>query len=392
MYRAMPRAMCCSYLRSRVMPRSAALALLTMATASFTACAHAPPGSGAGPAAATLTGKVEVIAGGGEGSDGTPAASAKLHEPFAVARDGAGNLYVAEMSGNRVRRIDASGVITTVAGTGEKADGGDDGPATAARFNGPHHLVVPPGSALVYIADTFNNRVRVLEPGSGVVRPLAGTGEKAFGGEGGPAKTAQFSGVFCLDVDAGGKQLYVADLGNRRVRRVDLATGVVTTVAGNGEKGVPVDGAPALQSPLMDPRAVAVDAQGNLYILERNGHALRVVDPAGRIRTVAGNGQKGSGGDGGDARAAQMNGPKHLTVDRDGSVLIVDTENHSIRRYDPRDGRLTRFIGAGTAGSAGVGGPALAVQLARPHGVYVDRDGSLLVSDSDNHRILRVTR
>jgi DNA-binding beta-propeller fold protein YncE len=387
MYRAMSRALYGCY---PVMPRSRAVALVTMMIASLAACAHAPPGSGA--AATPSLGNAEVIAGGGSGGDGSQALAAKLTDPFAVARDAGGNLYVAEMLGNRVRRIDAAGIVTTVAGTGEKADGGDGGPGSAARFNGPHHLVIPPGGSLVYIADTFNNRVRVLEPQTGVVKPLAGTGEKAFGGEGGPAVTAQFSGVFCLDFDTGAKHLYVADLGNRRVRRVDLGSGVVTTVAGNGDKGIPTDGADALQSPLLDPRAVAVDAQGNLYILERNGHALRVVDKAGKIRTVAGNGEKGAGGDGGDARAAQLNGPKHLTVDRDGSVLIVDTENHSIRRYDPRDGRITRFIGAGTVGSAGAGGPALAVQLARPHGVYVDRDGSLLVSDSENHRILRVTR
>ena len=198
--------------------------------------------------------------------------------------------------------------------------------------------------------------------------------------------------MFCLDLDRQGKRLFVMDLGNRRVRAIDLASGVVTTVAGNGEKGVPADGTDALSAPLLDPRAIAVDSAGRLYILERNGHALRVVDTDGKIRTVAGTGGKGFSGDGGPALQAQMNGPKHLTVDRDDSVLIVDTENHAIRRYDPKDGRMTLVMGTGSVGTSGVGGPPEQVQLARPHGVYVDRDGALLVSDSENHRILRLAR
>ena len=350
-------------------------------------CAH--PGSAGAPGAVA---RIELLAGGGTGGDGAAAKSARLTEPFGVARDAAGNLYIIEMSGNRLRKIDSAGLIHTVAGTGEKADGGDDGPGLAAKLNGPHHLLTAREGGPVYIADTWNNRVRIVDPVSGIIRTLAGTGDKAFGGDGGPARAASFSGIFCLDLDRAGSRLYVADLGNRRVRMVNLQDGVVSTVAGNGEKGVPVDGTDARSAPLFDPRAVAVDSVGNVYIVERGGHALRVVGADGKIRTVAGNGSKGSGGDGGPALAAQLNGPKHLTVDRDDSVLIVDTENHAIRRYEPRDGRITRLIGNGTLGSGGLGGPPEQVQLARPHGVYVDRDGALLVSDSDNHRILRLAR
>src|SRR5207248_8018275 len=147
--------------------------------------------------------------------------------------------------------------------------------------------------------------------------------------------------------DPAGTYLVLADLDNRRVRRVDLATGVVTTVAGNGEKGVPKDGEPAVAQPLVDPRAAAADADGNVYVLERGGHALRVVDKAGRIRTVAGTGAKGSAGVGGPALQAQMNGPKHLGIDRDGSVLIADTENHRVLRYLPKDGTLHLVAGSG---------------------------------------------
>jgi DNA-binding beta-propeller fold protein YncE len=368
---------------------SSALAVTVVAMQVASGCAHGPPAPAASP---TSGAPVEVLAGGGTGGDGSPALQAKLTDPFAVARDAAGNLFIAEHLGNRLRRMDSAGIITTVAGTGEKADGGDGGPGPAAKLNGPHHVIVRPEGGPIYIADTFNNRVRTLDPATGVIQALAGTGSKAFAGDGGPAKDAAFSGVFCLDLDRPGKRLFVMDLGNRRVRAIDLGTGVVTTVAGSGEKGAPADGTDALSAPLLDPRAIAVDSAGRLYILERNGHALRVVDTDGKIRTVAGNGQKGFSGDGGPALQAQMNGPKHLTVDRDDSVLIVDTENHAIRRYDPKDGRMTLVMGTGSVGSSGVGGPPERVQLARPHGVYVDRDGALLVSDSENQRILRLAR
>ena len=155
--------------------------------------------------------------------------------------------------------------------------------------------------------------------------------------------------------------LYLADLENRRIRAVDLKTGLVSTIAGNGSKGVPEDGAEARRAPLVDPRAVAVDGRGNVYILERSGHALRVVDRSGKIRTVAGTGAKGSSGDGGDARKATLNGPKHLCVDPQGNVIIADTENHRIRMYRPADATIVSV-----AGSAARGPPAWAALPQRP--------------------------
>jgi sugar lactone lactonase YvrE len=349
------------------------------------ACAHGqrPPGAGA---------PTVLVAGGGSGEDGVPATQAKLNEPFGVSRDASGNLYIVEMGGNRVRKVDTSGILRTVAGKGTRGDGGDNGPGLEAQLNGPHHIAVPTEGRLLYIADTWNNRVRTLDPDTGVIKSVVGTGEKAFGGDGGPAAAAQLSGIFCIDFDRSGKQLYAIDLGNRRVRVVDLQTGVISTVAGNGEKGVPTDGADARSAPLVDPRAVAVDSKGQVYIVERGGHAMRVVGTDGKIRTVAGTGEKGYGGDGGDARKALLDGPKHLTVDRDDSVLIVDTENHAIRRYNPADGRITNVAGTGKKGGGGLGGPPEKLELARPHGVYVDKNGDLLLSDSDNHRIVTIVR
>lgn len=349
-----------------------------------------PAGPGVPGAPPTSTARVELIAGGGDGQDGTPAIQAQVIDPFGVSRDRAGNLYVAEGNGHRVRRIDPAGVISTVAGSArQKGHAGDGGPAVAAQLNFPHTLDVVPGTDDLLIADTFNNRVRKVDLRTGVITTVVGTGDKAFGGDGGPASAAQFSGIFCMAFD-GGKKMYLVDLGNRRIRAVDLQSWVVTTVAGNGDKGVPADGSDALAAPLVDPRAVARDSRGNLYILERNGHALRVVDPAGKIRTVAGTGVKGFSGDGGDARAATFDGPKYLAVDPRDDVLIVDTENHAIRKYLPREGRVVRVAGTGVKGAGGIGGPPEALQLARPHGVFVDPSGSLIVSDSDNHRVVAI--
>jgi sugar lactone lactonase YvrE len=335
--------------------------------------------------------KLVLVAGGSKDEDGVAATEGKLRGPFAVGFDKAGNTYVAEMIGLRVRKINAKGILTTIAGTGEKGKAGDDGPALKAQFDGPHHLALA-ANGDVYLADTWNNRVRKIDAKTGVITTIAGTGEKGFSGDGGPATKAKFGGIYCLAFDAKGEKMYLADLDNRRIRMVDLAGGTVTTVAGNGEKGVPKDGADAKSSPLVDPRAVAVDAKGNVYILERSGHALRVVDADGKIRTVAGTGKAGATGDGGPAKEATLNGPKHLCVDKDGNVLIADTENHLIRKYLPKDGTIVRVAGNGKKGSAGVDGPPEQAELSQPHGVTVDSAGTIFICDSSNNRVLKIAR
>lgn len=327
--------------------------------------------------------KLVLVAGG----DSAP--EAKLHEPFGVDFDRAGNLYLVEFAGHRVRKIDGKGVLHTVAGTGTKGFAGDDGPAAKAQFNSMHSLAVAPNGD-VYVADTWNNRVRKIETKTGTIHTIAGTGAKGFGGDGGPATKARFGGIYCLSLDAKGEKLYLADLDNRRIRVVNLRSGVVETVAGNGERGVPKDGTEARKAPLVDPRAVAVDPKGNVYILERSGHALRVVDAEGKIRTVAGNGKKGFRGDDGDALHAEFNGPKHLCVDGDGNVLIADTENHAIRKFLPREGKVVRVAGTGHMGRAGLNGRPQDAELNRPHGVTIGPDGVLYISDSGNDRILRI--
>jgi DNA-binding beta-propeller fold protein YncE len=342
-------------------------------------------------AATARADRVALVAGGGAGDDGTPATKAKLVAPFAADFDRAGNLYIPEMTGQRVKSVDAKGILNTLAGTGKKGNSGDGGPARDAEFNGPHNLAVAPGGE-IFLADTWNNRVRKIDAKTGMITTFAGTGDKGFAGDGGPADKAKFGGVYCLAIDPKGEQMYLADLDNRRIRAIDLKTMIVRTVAGNGKAGVPEDGAEATKAPLVDPRAVAVDGKGNVYILERSGHALRVVDAAGKIRTVAGTGKKGFSGDDGDARRATFNGPKHLCIDRDGGVLIADTENHVIRKYLPEQGKISRFAGTGKKGDAGVGGPPEKVELNQPHGVYVHPSGDVYIADSSNNRVLKVER
>jgi DNA-binding beta-propeller fold protein YncE len=333
-----------------------------------------------------------VLVAGGSGPDGGPAAGAKLVQPFGVDFGPDGTTYVVEMAkGERLRAVTSDGKLMTLAGTlGEKGHAGNGGPGAKASFNGMHSLAVGPDGK-VYLADTWNNCVRTFDPKTGTVAAFAGTGEKGYSGDGGPAAKAKFGGCFCVSFDPAGTACFVTDLDNRRVRKVDLKTGVVTTVAGNGQKGVPKDGEMAATQPLVDPRAHAVDRAGNLYILERGGHALRVVTPDGRVRTVAGTGAAGMGV--GPAVAAAMNGPKHLCIDRDGTVLIADTENHRIVRYAPADGTVALVAGTGRRGTAGVGGDPRAAEFNQPHGVIVHpRTGDLYISDASNGRVLKVVR
>ena len=341
--------------------------------------------------AARSTGRLVLVAGGGDEADGAPASRAKLISPFGVDFDQAGQMIIVEMTGHKIRKINAQGIIFTVGGNGLAGAVGDGGDARTAQFNGIHNLAIAPNGD-IYLSDTWNSRVRKIDGMTRIVTTIAGIGGKGFGGDGGLATQAQCGNIYCVSLDSQAEDLYLADLDNRRIRAVHLKTGIIRTIAGNGEKGVPMDGASAIASPLVDPRAVAVAKDGTVYILERSAHVLRAIEPNGRIRTVVGTGEKGASGDGGDARRATLNGPKHLCFDLEGNVIIADTENHLVRKYLPREGRIVRLAGNGNKGTAGLGEPPEQAELNQPHGVYVHRDGTLYISDSSNHRVLKIER
>lgn len=303
----------------------------------------------------------------------------RLSSPFGVDFDRRGNMYIVELSGGRVHKFDPEGTLTTIAGDGSKSYTGDNGPASKATFDGMHNVAATPDGDL-YISDSWNHCVRKIDGQTGIITTIAGTGKAGFSGDGGPATKATFNFLMCVSLNDANDKLYVADLKNRRIRMIDLKTGIVSTVAGNGKRGVPEDGSIATKSPLVDPRAVAVDSRNNVYILERGGHALRKVTPDGKITTVAGTGK--SGATDGPALKAQLNSPKHLAIDSRDHVIIADDQNARIRFYDPGKATLTSILGKGVEKSKR--------GLSRPHGVCVHSDGSIYIVDTGHHRVLRL--
>ena len=326
--------------------------------------------------------RVKLVAGGERDQVGIPAEQSRLKEPFGTCFDSQGSLWIVEMaSGNRLLKVDSQGNLQHLAGQQKAGFSGDNGPGAAAQFNGPHNIAMHPQGAIL-IADTWNGRIRQYDPKRNLVSSLAGY-EVSL-------ESAKKSGPYCVTVSFDGREVYVADL--LKVFAIDLETFKVRVVAGNGDKGIPKDGAKAVESSLVDPRAAASDRLGNVYILERNGNALRVVDSSGKIRTVVNaSGKKGNTGDGGPALAATMNGPKHLAIDPWNRVVIADAENHVVRRYDPATGVIERIAGTGVKGAAGIGELSLECQLSRPHGVtFHPITGELYITDSYNDRILKL--
>jgi PKD repeat protein len=342
-----------------------------------------------GAGAVTGSDTITTIAGTGTPGfvgDGGQATSAQLNAPIGVAVDQNGNVYVADAANNRVRRITPAGTITTIAGTGTAGYSGDGGQATSAQLNTPYGVAVDQ-SGNVYIADVLNYRVRRVTS-AGTITTVAGTGIAGSIGDGGQATSAQLNLPEGVAVDANGN-LYITEFAGHRVRRVTSA-GVITTFAGTGTAGSTGDGGQATSAQLRSPIGVAVDAGGNVYIADTGNHRIRRVTSAGVITTFAGTGTGGFSGDGGQATSAQINGPYGVAVDVGGNVYIGDTANNRVRRVTAA-GVITTIAGTGTAGNTGDGGPASSAQVNAPTGVAVGRDGSLYLSATNAQRVRKIT-
>jgi len=392
-------------------------------------------------------GMIRTIAGNGEGGfagDGGPATAASLNEPKAVTIDHQGNLIIADSENHLVRRVDRrTGIISTVAGTmgapearlevmkpavgletenddpfsdagttGERAFaqqtdlsgtvryvvngagvgkrfGGDGGRADRALLNFPSAVAVDHAGNL-YIADTMNHRIRLVQNGTGLISTIAGVGQPRYSGDGGPAVAAGLNDPVAVAVSEQGT-LYIADQSNNRVRAIDLSTGLIRTVAGTGSASYNGDGLPAVKADLAGPSGLAIKNDGTLFIADTFNGRIRAVDPTtGTIRTVV--------GDGGEYRyqgaveppSASIARPSGIALDSDGNLFLTDSDNHLVRRWEKSTGRLNRLAGVGVANYGGDGGSALEASVSYPFGLVIGPDGQLFIADTFNHRIREI--
>jgi len=321
-----------------------------------------------------------------ENGSGQAAHSARINNPYGVVVGPDNSLYFCEVDSGRTRRIDlATGLISNVAGNGVKGYGGDGGPAMEASFSAPHEIRFDSQGHL-FIVSRDSHTVRRVERGSGRVSTIAGTGEPGFSGDGGAATSAQLRQPHSIAFDARG-DLLICDIGNSRLRRVDMRSGIIDTLSGTGERESTPDTAALAGTPLLGPRSIDTDPQGNAYLVLREGNAVFRVDIAGnRLTRIAGTGERGYTGDGAAAISATFNGPKGIAYSaRDNSLYIVDTENHVIRRMSLDSGLIDTVLGSGERGDGPDGDP-LRCAMNRPHGVFMHAE-LLYVTDSESHRI-----
>jgi hypothetical protein len=326
---------------------------------------------------------------GGFTADGVAASTSGVYNPYDVGMDSLGNIYIGDVGNNRIRQVDPSGVIHTIAGTGTAGYNGDGIPATTAQLDFPYGMSVN-WAGNVVISDMNNNRVRLIQSveAGGTIITIAGTGVAGYSGDGGLATSAQINNPQGIFWDLNG-DVYFADAWNHRVRKI--SGGMITTIAGNGTATSSGDGGPATAAGVNHPSGITADAAGNIYIAEMMGHKIRRVSTSGIITTVAGDGTVGYGGDGGPAIAAQLRYPKGVCIDRLGNILFTDTDNQLVRKVNITTGIITTIAGTpGVATYGGDGGPATLASLSYPQGIFVDKGGNTYIGDCINNRVRKI--
>ena len=333
--------------------------------------------------------KVMTLAGTGEpgfAGDGGPGLTARLNNPYGLVIGPDRALYVCDIDNHVIRRMNLrDGTITTVAGNARRGNSGDGGLAVNASLNQPYEVRFDKAGNMFFV-EMPSHLVRRVDAKTKIITTVAGTGVAGFSGDGGPATKAQFRQPHSIAFDPQGR-LLICDIGNHRVRRVDLKTGMIETWLGTGEGKPTADGAPLAGTPINGPRAIDTDPQGNLYLALREGNAVYKVDTkAGKYIHIAGTGESGYTGDGGPAKLAKLSGPKGIAWAPDRSLYIADTESHTIRKIDLASGVIQTVMGTGRRGNGSDGDPR-SCSLSRPHGVFVDSKGVLYVGDSESHRV-----
>ena len=339
---------------------------------------------------------ISTIAGNGRhgyAGDGGTATSAELHEPQGIALDGSGNVYFSDQFNNRIRKVTvATGIITTIAGTGDTTYGGDGGAAVSAQLHYPAGIALD-GLGNVYIADQYSHRIRKITVATGIITTIAGTGISGFNGDGMTATSAQLSYPAGIALDSSGN-IYIADEENNRIRKITVATGMITTIAGYGIAGFSGDGGGANGAQINFPSGVAVDNSGNVFIADYNNHRIRkVTATTGGIATIAGTGTAGLSGDGAAATSAQLNYPVGVALDGSENVYISDAENYRIRKISVATGIITTI--AGTTNNLGTftgdGGAATSATLDIPTSIVIDHSGSVYIADHGHERVRKIT-
>jgi hypothetical protein len=319
-----------------------------------------------------------------------PATSIPLILPSAIVFDPSGNLYLAETSNHVIRKVDPTGNITTIAGTATQGFSGDNALATAAQLDSPQGLALDTANNL-YIADTHNHRIRRLNLTTGLIVTIAGTGIPGFSGDNGPATAARLDLPTALAVDTQ-NNLYLADTANHRIRKINLSTGLITTLAGTGTQGYSGDNAPAIAASIDSPTGIALDAANNLYLADTHNHRIRRISAStGLITTLAGTGAQGYSGDNAPAATATLALPHGLTIDAAGNLYLADTANHRIRRIDTTTGLITTLAGTGTQTYSGDNAPATVAALDTPRAVTLSAASLLTLADTGNQRIRQLS-